>query len=92
MSVSVSGGVIAHAFFPSRNHFGGDIHFDDAETFKYKTGKGIVLVSTAMHESGHALGLGHSKEKSSIMYPYYRGQTTLGQIDIENIQKLYGKP
>lgn len=91
MCVSVSGGVIAHAFFPSQNPFGGDMHFDDAETFIYKTGKGIVLVSVAMHESGHALGLGHTKVKGSIMYPYYHGQTTLAQIDIENIQKLYGK-
>ena len=88
--LSILGGVLAHAFSPSRHRLGGDIHFDDDETFKYKQGNGFELASVALHESGHSLGLGHDPTTGSVMTPWYTGQTTLGPSDIARIQKLYG--
>ena len=88
--LSILGGVLAHAFPPFRHWIGGDIHFDDDETFKYKEGRGLELASVTLHESGHSLGLGHDRTKGSIMTPWYTGQTTLGPNDIARIQKLYG--
>ena len=87
---SFSGGVLAHAFFPTRHHLGGDIHFDDDETYKYKQGHGLELTSVTLHESGHSLGLGHDNKPKSIMYPFYTGKTTLGPNDIARIKNLYG--
>nr|ABS30415.1 light organ matrix metalloproteinase 1 [Euprymna scolopes] len=84
-----SGGVLAHAFFPSKHLAAGDIHFDDDETYKYKNGRGLSLVSIALHESGHSLGLGHDNKKGEIMAGWYSGQTTLGPNDIKRIKALY---
>ena len=87
---SFSGGVLAHAFFPTHHHLGGDIHFDDDETFKYKQVHGLEITSLTLHEPGHSLGLEHDKFTSSVMYPWYSGKTTLGPIDIARIKNLYG--
>ena len=88
--LSFSGTILAHAFFPSREISAGDIHFDDDEPYKYKQGRGFELTSVTLHEAGHSLGLGHDKFTSSIMYPWYSGQTTLGPNDIARIKNLYG--
>jgi predicted Zn-dependent protease len=50
----------------------------------------ISIRSVAMHEVGHSLGLGHSNELQSIMYPYYQATSTLHDDDILAIQALYG--
>ena len=81
--------MLAHAYPPLRHPLGGDIHFDDAETYKYKEGRGVELLSVSLHEAGHALGLEHDNTKGSIMVPWYTGQTTLGSNDIARIKSLY---
>lgn len=86
---SIPGGVLGHAYYPSRSSKGGDMHLDDAETFKYKRGRGYKLVSIVLHEAGHALGLRHDGTRGSIMVPWYSGQTTLGPNDIKRIKALY---
>ena len=89
------GGTLAHAFAPQSLFYAGDIHFDDEETWVIRVNARNTkdLHQVALHEIGHALGLGHSSVYSSIMYPYYKAgqELNLHQDDIEGIQSLYGK-
>ncbi|GAB1293850.1 Stromelysin-2 [Apodemus speciosus] len=84
---------LAHAYPPGPGFYG-DVHFDDDE--KWTLGpSGINLFFVAAHELGHSLGLFHSDNKESLMYPVYKFSTSparfrLSQDDIEGIQSLYG--
>ena len=46
--------------------------------------------TVALHEAGHALGLGHSADPESVMYPIYQGRRTQPTpADIAIIEALY---
>ncbi|MBN3287751.1 MMP13 Collagenase, partial [Polyodon spathula] len=83
-------GLLAHAYQPG-NGLGGDTHFDEDETWSTdSTGYNLFIV--AAHEFGHALGLSHSEDPGSLMYPVYSFSKgfPLSEDDVHGIQSLYG--
>jgi len=85
-----AGGTLAHAFYP---RFGGNIHFDEDETWTSGSYSGTNLLQVATHEIGHSLGLRHSEVKESIMAPFYKGYVpnlVLHADDISGIRSIYG--
>jgi hypothetical protein len=85
-----TGKVLAHTFYPAPPNpepLAGDMHFDNAES--WNIGSDVDIFSVALHEAGHALGLGHSDQPTSVMYPYYTKVTGLAAEDIAAIRLLY---
>jgi hypothetical protein len=88
--------VLAHAFYPAPpapEPIGGDIHFND--TFDWGAGDPARydVFTVALHESGHSLGLAHSSNPASVMYPMYRGIVSgAAEEDVAAIQSLYALP
>lgn len=98
------GGILAHAFAPlvgMAGSIGGDAHFDSGELWcDYALGgvgcgpgsNGFDFASVVLHELGHSLGLGHSEDPASVMYPFFSPETvsrTLSADDIAGIQAIY---
>ncbi|XP_075073397.1 matrix metalloproteinase-17 isoform X2 [Mixophyes fleayi] len=92
------GGTVAHAFFPGEHHTSGDTHFDDEESWTFRSSDvhGMDLFAVAVHEFGHAIGLTHISDMESIMRPYYQGPVgdplkyNLPYDDKVRIWQLYG--
>ncbi|KAL8571084.1 hypothetical protein ACOMHN_010545 [Nucella lapillus] len=90
------GGLLAHAFPPGDQELSGDIHFDSDEKWSVggsssRRSKDLLMV--AMHEVGHAIGLGHSSRPKDIMYPMYGSYTPdpfLSRHDVKRLRRLYG--
>ncbi|XP_067841444.1 matrix metalloproteinase-21-like [Heptranchias perlo] len=73
----------------------GDVHFDDDEHFVTpSSNEGISLLTVAVHEIGHVLGLPHIRRPGSIMHPNYIPQDSkdleLDWHDRKAIQQIYG--
>ncbi|XP_006907579.1 macrophage metalloelastase [Pteropus alecto] len=87
-------GILAHAFGPGSG-IGGDTHFNEAKMWTANF-KGFNLFLVAVHEFGHSLGLQHSNDPKSIMFPTYRYVNPnifhLSADDKRGIQSLYGGP
>lgn len=85
------GNVLAHAFHPGSS-LNGQVHLDLDENWSiYGENDTISLLHVAIHELGHALGLGHSSQNKSIMYAWYKPSNfKLDEDDILAINSLYG--
>jgi hypothetical protein len=87
-------GTLAHAFFPPPNGNGaaGDTHFDSEEIWACTPGAGnIALGLVALHEFGHAIGLGHEMTDIAVMNPFYNPALTFGPLadDIMGAGEIY---
>ncbi|GMR51191.1 hypothetical protein PMAYCL1PPCAC_21386, partial [Pristionchus mayeri] len=95
------GGTLAHAFFPKN----GRVHFDADEKWTVMDENNLPVrthtdfFGTAMHEIGHALGLYHVRDPSSIMAPFAikpvdrNGEYKAPDLDstvIATLQSMYG--
>ncbi|XP_078291458.1 matrix metalloproteinase-17 [Panthera onca] len=93
------GGAVAHAFLPGDQLSAGDAHFDDDESWAFRSPDthDMDLFAVAVHEFGHAIGLSHVAATSSIMQPYYQGPVgdplhyRLPYEDRVRIWQLYGE-
>ncbi|KAG8388968.1 hypothetical protein BUALT_Bualt02G0180400 [Buddleja alternifolia] len=83
-----SGGILAHAFAPTD----GRLHYDQDEKWWYGVLPGAYdLETVGLHELGHILGLAHSNDGGSIMWPYIGNgfRKGIGQDDINGLKALY---
>jgi len=70
-----------------------DMQIDPAWNWTTGASPQIDLQSVALHEFGHALGLGHSTDSSAVMYASYMSGTlkrTLQPDDLTGIRAVYG--
>lgn len=87
-----SSSVLAETYPPTASEpLAGDVRFNDAKTWTLDI-SGTNLFSVALHEIGHALGIGHSTDTKSVMYGTFYGGAfgnALCADDIAAIRSLY---
>jgi hypothetical protein len=89
------GGTYAYAYFPCAGAVAGDMHFDSRDAWSVATPtprNRVDFVSVCLHELGHALGLGHTTDRSAVMYAYFNfgeQRREWQQDDLSGLAQLY---
>jgi hypothetical protein len=73
---------IAHTRYTRGSIINVDIECDIAETWALSDSNSFDVFEVAVHESGHAIGIGHSYDRDAIMYFQALGTNNLGTDDI----------
>ena len=91
-AIPQSSGTLATCFLPPPINGGsdaGDIVFNS--NVNWQVNSTYDLETVAIHEIGHALGMGHSQITTADMYAYYNGvKQSLTSDDTSGIQSIYG--
>ncbi len=92
--VNLGSGVLGETFLPPPYNGGtaaGDMFLNSTASWQINTDYDLETV--AIHEFGHALGLGESQITTACMYAYYNGmKQSLTTDDIAGIQSVWGAP
>lgn len=91
-------GQASYYYYPSTGLFASpvEITFDSSELYNPSSGSERLNSSAgsfyaiALHEIGHAIGIGHYSGGSAIMNPYLSSLNDLTASDIAAVQALYG--
>jgi hypothetical protein len=97
--VPLGSNVLAETILPPPANGGtdaGDIFFNSNVTWQGGgSGSGYDLETVAIHEFGHALGLGESADSTACMYAFYSGvrqQLASDGDDTNGIRSIWGAP
>ena len=77
----MAGGIAGAGSYPES----GRLNFDSFETWTP-----ALLLSVGLHEIGHVLGLSHSTNRNSVMYPFSPNLSVLDRESIDALRGLYG--
>ncbi|MFO0889707.1 MAG: matrixin family metalloprotease [Isosphaeraceae bacterium] len=93
-AISQSSGTLAVTFLPPPINGGsdaGDIVFNSSTDWRINSAYDLQTV--AIHEIGHALGMGHSQISTAVMYAAYNAQKQkLTSDDVIGIQSIWQAP
>jgi Matrixin len=95
-AIDLGTSVLGETFLPPPFNGGtdaGDIFLNSNSVANWHINSAYDLETVAIHEFGHALGLGESQITTACMYAYYNGtKQSLTSDDIAGIRSVWGAP